>query len=360
MANRTAMRHQGRRAVLVGVDGSVSAQGALSWAAGEASYRHCPLRIVHAFSSPTIGNPTDMTFGGPLTDGVRSAAEWIVSEAENHARQLAPGIRITGELFVAGAAPTLLREARDAELVVVGSRGLGGFHGLLVGSVSAAVAAHSPCPVIVVRPRPDGRAFPPTPTGRIVVGVDGSDVSNAAIRFAFQEAARRHVSVTAVHAVRPQQPALLSHPCRRRDRPATVRRVTRSQASGRNRLADKGSARSSSSGADRGVGRRWAGRDRLGQVCRPHRTHARLSRPGRAAPLHLSSRRCPPPSSHNRQQHAFAPTEASTCRIPGSAGSQAPVMTRRWAWPVRLSLPQATRGRRRPSGLPRRVGTTCG
>jgi nucleotide-binding universal stress UspA family protein len=203
MANLTVVRNRGRRAVLVGVDGSVSAHGALSWAAGEASYRRCPLRIVHAFSSPLIGNPIDMTFVGPVNDDVRSAAEWIVSEAENHARQLAPGIRITGELFVAGAAPMLLREARDAELVVVGSRGLGGFHGLLVGSASAAVAAHAPCPVIVVRPRPDGRAFPATPTGRIVVGVDGSDVSTAAIRFALQEAARRHVGVTAVHAVIP-------------------------------------------------------------------------------------------------------------------------------------------------------------
>jgi len=203
MASRIVGRNQGRRAVLVGVDGSVSAQGALSWAAGEASYRHSSLRIVHAFSSPTTSSPVDMAFVGPVYEGVQSAAEWIVSEAEDYARRLAPGIRITGELFVASAAPMLLREARDAELVVVGSRGLGGFHGLLVGSVSAAVAAHAPCPVIVVRPRPDGSAFPATPTGRIVVGVDGSDVSTAAIRFAFQEAARRHVGVTAVHAVAP-------------------------------------------------------------------------------------------------------------------------------------------------------------
>lgn len=206
MANRTAVRNRGRRVVLVGIDGSMTAHGALSWAAGEASYRHCPLRIVHAFSSPTIGEPLDLTFVGPVYDGIQSAAEWIVSEAENYARQLAPSIRITSGLFVADAADTLLREARDAELVVLGTRGLGGVHGLRVGSVSATVTAHAPCPVIVVRPRPDGQAFPATPTGRIVVGVDGSEVSAATIRFAFQEAARRHVGVTAVHAVQARRP----------------------------------------------------------------------------------------------------------------------------------------------------------
>ncbi|MFI7066056.1 universal stress protein [Kribbella sp. NPDC050124] len=151
------------RPVVVGVDGSVSTRGALAWAAGEASYRHCSLRIVHAFNWPTIVNQLDAASAGPLNIGFHAAAEWIVSEAENLARHLAPGISVTGALFVAGAAPTLLREAREAALVVVGSRGLGGYRGLLVGSVSATVAAHAPCPVIVVRPRPDGASFPSMP-----------------------------------------------------------------------------------------------------------------------------------------------------------------------------------------------------
>jgi hypothetical protein len=60
MTKTTAGRYRGRRPVLVGVDGSVSAQGALAWAAAEASYRHCPLQIVHAFTLPTMGDPVDL------------------------------------------------------------------------------------------------------------------------------------------------------------------------------------------------------------------------------------------------------------------------------------------------------------
>ncbi|MEU4392130.1 universal stress protein [Kribbella sp. NPDC023855] len=210
MTKTAAVRNSGRPPVLVGVDGSVSARGALVWAAAAASSRRCPLRIVHTFSWPIIGNALDLSFSGEMTNGLQSAAEWVLAEAEAHARHVAPGIRISSELFVGGAAPTLLSQAQGAALVVVGSRGLGGFRGLLVGSVSAAVAAHAPCPVIVIHPQRDGTAFPTVPSGRVVVGVDGSEVSGAAIRFAFQEAARRRVGVTAVHAAMPvRQPSLV-------------------------------------------------------------------------------------------------------------------------------------------------------
>lgn len=203
MTKTTFVDGSGRRPVLVGVDGSVSAQAALSWAAAEASFRHCPLRIVHTFTWPMIGDPFGLNLAEPMHDGLRAAAGWILGEAENQARHAAPDIKVSAELFAAGAAPTLLSQARDADLVVVGSRGIGGFRGLLVGSVSATVAAHARCPVIVVHPHRDGRAFPATPSGRVVVGVDGSEVSAAAIRFAFQEAAHRRIGVTAVHAAMP-------------------------------------------------------------------------------------------------------------------------------------------------------------
>ena len=210
MTKTTAVDNRGRRPVLVGVDGSVSAQASLAWAAAEASYRRCPLRIVHTFTWPMIGDPFGLNLTEPINDGLRAAARWILSEAENQARQASPDIKVTAELFAAAAAPTLLSQARDAQLVVVGGRGIGGFRGLLVGSVSSTVAAHAPCPVIVVHPHRDGTAFPASPTGRIVVGVDGSEVSAAAIRFAFQEAARRRVAITAVHAAMPtrQHPSL--------------------------------------------------------------------------------------------------------------------------------------------------------
>ena len=183
---------------------------ALAWAATEASFRRCPLRIVHTFTSPVIADPFGLNLTEPMNDGLRAAAGWILADAENQVRQAAPDIRVTAELFAAAAAPTLLSQARHAQLIVVGSRGLGGFRGLLVGSVSSTVAAHAPCPVIVVHPHRDGTAFPVSPAGRVVVGVDGSEVSAAAIRFAFQEAARRRVAITVVHAAMPtrQHPSL--------------------------------------------------------------------------------------------------------------------------------------------------------
>ncbi|MEU4607335.1 universal stress protein [Kribbella sp. NPDC023972] len=203
MTKAKALNNRGRRAVLVGVDGSVSAQGALAWAAAEAASRHCALRIIHAFSWPMLGNPLDLTYVGDTDLGLESAAEWVLTEAQMHAREVAPNIRVSAGLFVGPAAPTLLNEAQNADLVVVGSRGVGGFRGLLVGSVSATVSAHAPCPVVVVRPHGHGTAFPASPIGRIVVGVDGSEISAAAIRFAFQQAVSRHTGITAVHAATP-------------------------------------------------------------------------------------------------------------------------------------------------------------
>ncbi|WP_410790603.1 universal stress protein [Kribbella sp. C-35] len=210
MTKTTPLDNHGRQPVMVGVDGSVSAQAALAWAVAEASYRRCPLHIVHAFTWPMIADPFGLSLTEPTNDGLRAAAGWILAEAKNQARQAAADISVTAELFAAAAAPTLLSQAQGAQLVVVGSRGLGGFRGLLTGSVSSTVAAHAPCPVIVVHPHRDGTAFPVSPTGRVVVGVDGSDVSAAAIRFAFQEAARRRVGITAVHAAAPtrQHPSL--------------------------------------------------------------------------------------------------------------------------------------------------------
>ena len=181
----------------------MSAQGALSWAAAEASSRQCPLHVVHAFSWPSIGNGLDMGFILDTNLGLQSAAEWIVADAEAQARGLAPDVKVMATLIVGPPAPTLLSEAQNADLVVVGGRGVGGFRGLLVGSVSATVAAHAPCPVVVVHPHAGGTAFPASPTGRIVVGMDGSATSAAAIRFAFQQAARRRIGITAVHAALP-------------------------------------------------------------------------------------------------------------------------------------------------------------
>lgn len=81
---------------------------------------------------------------------------------------------------------------------MLGSRGLGGFTGLVVGSIAVAVATHGHCPVVVVRGTDPQE--PPRQDGPVVVGVDGSPTSHEAVRFAFQAASRRNVPLVAVHA----------------------------------------------------------------------------------------------------------------------------------------------------------------
>ena len=194
--------HDEQAPIVVGVDGSTSAQDALDWAAAEASAMHRPLRIVHGFIWPLMRVPLGPSSIGPPDGGLRAVAERVLADAETRAQSVAPDVKVTSELVVGAATPALLGQAHDAELLVVGSRGLGGFTGLLVGSVGVAVAAHAPCPVVVVHPRPDDHLTPAA--GRIVVGTDGSELSASAIRFAFQAAARRKVGLTAVHAWTPR------------------------------------------------------------------------------------------------------------------------------------------------------------
>jgi len=110
----------------------------------EAVSRHCPLHIVHAFSWPVIGNALEMGFTVDTNLGLRSAAEWVLAEAAAQARELAPDIKVTTALIAGPATPTLLSEAQDADLVVVGGRGVGGFRGLLGGSGGGSIAAQAP------------------------------------------------------------------------------------------------------------------------------------------------------------------------------------------------------------------------
>ncbi|GHJ08855.1 hypothetical protein TPA0907_32220 [Micromonospora humidisoli] len=179
--------------VVVGVDGSRSALDAVGVAAREAVARNRPLRVVHAFIWPLFGVPLGPAPVGPPDGGLRNEAERIVTEAVAEAGKIAPELTVTGYLSDGAPTPVLLREARDAALVVLGTRGLGGFAGLLIGSVAVQVSARADCPVLVVRgePRADGP---------VLVGVDGSALSTEALGFAFAAAAQRDTGLLAVHA----------------------------------------------------------------------------------------------------------------------------------------------------------------
>ncbi|BCJ57113.1 universal stress protein [Micromonospora endophytica] len=179
--------------VVVGVDGSEIALHAVRAAAREAAFRHRPLRIVHAFIWPLMNVPLGPAPGAPGDGGLRNQAERCLAEAVAEAGKVAPEVPVTGAVIDGAATPVLLAEARDAALIVLGNRGLGGFAGLLLGSVAVQVSAHADCPVLVIRG--ESRA-----DGPVVVGVDGSELSQQAVRFAFEEAAWRGSDLVAVHA----------------------------------------------------------------------------------------------------------------------------------------------------------------
>jgi nucleotide-binding universal stress UspA family protein len=112
-----------------------------------------------------------------------------------------PELEIATAVIAGAPAGVLIEESKTANLVVVGSRGLGGFTGLLAGSVSAQVATHAKAPVIVIRPPADKTAVPELPnSGPVVVGADGSSGSAAAVAFAFEEAAARGGDLIAIYA----------------------------------------------------------------------------------------------------------------------------------------------------------------
>jgi nucleotide-binding universal stress UspA family protein len=180
-------------AVVVGVDGSDCSLQAVSLASRMAAERKRRLRVVHAFIWPQLRVPLGPAPGGPPEGGLAHQAERIVAEAVALATKTSPDLRISGEVIEGAATPVLLQETQDATLVVVGDRGLGGFTGLLVGSVAIQLAAHAPCPVVVARGDQERE-------GDVLVGVDGSPKGQDALAFAFEEASLRGVGVTALHA----------------------------------------------------------------------------------------------------------------------------------------------------------------
>ncbi len=138
--------------IVVGVDGSKTAARALAWALDEARARRAKVRIVSAWSVPVMMYPGAME-GAAVFDG---AADEILHEAVSDADVHGLTHPIECEAVAGGAASALIDAAKDATLVVVGSRGLSRARELILGSVSHQVVHHSPCPVVVIRAEPRG------------------------------------------------------------------------------------------------------------------------------------------------------------------------------------------------------------
>ena len=140
--------------IVVGIDGSETSQRALRWALEEGRLRHAAVEVVHTWHSPF--GPA-YPYGVPAFDPelYEKAARQVLDTALDE--EDTAGLPVPVERIVAlgGAASVIVETAKGADLVVVGSRGLGGFKGLLLGSVSHQVTHHAPCPVVVIPPAMD-------------------------------------------------------------------------------------------------------------------------------------------------------------------------------------------------------------
>lgn len=188
----------GQLGIVVGVDGSPTADAAIRWAAHSAAMRRTPLTVVHA-TAPVVGN----WFPTPLPAGViawqRELGREIVDSAMQIAKESAFGeLQIEGEALFTGTIPTLVELSNSAEMVVVGRRGRGAFARTVLGSVSMGLVHRAHCPVAVIHDEAPSTAS--NPRAPILVGVDGPRASESALALAFDEASRRRVELVALHA----------------------------------------------------------------------------------------------------------------------------------------------------------------
>lgn len=182
-------------AVVVGVDDSAGARAAAWWGADEAARRHAPLVLVHAYRLPATGGfPGYNPVPDDLLEQLRAAGDHVLHQIGGELADRHPQLPIVLSL-VHGRAEVALREASgQAQLTVVGNAPSSRVAGAVLGSVALAVTSSNPVPVAVVH------AGHRAADGPIVVGVDGSPLSEAAVAFAFDEAALRGVDLIAVHA----------------------------------------------------------------------------------------------------------------------------------------------------------------
>jgi nucleotide-binding universal stress UspA family protein len=189
------MRSGHRPDVLVGYDGSAEGERALRWGVQEARLRRRRLTICHAWDWPYPEPPIDPAMIGI----VQRMAEHVLDKGVRIAQRQAPGLEVDKRLVKGPVAGAILHEAVDTELIVIGVHGTGESTESPVGPAVFQVPAHALCPVVVHRStEPDRR--------RVVIGVDGSRPSDAALAFGFEEAALRGWEVQAIYGARKPPP----------------------------------------------------------------------------------------------------------------------------------------------------------
>lgn len=138
--------------IIVGIDGSARSRTALEWAIGEAAVRHTPLTVltvhqaVAGFYTSTVAYPGDEDLTNQARELAQKETDDVLGQVDEGSRPPSVTVRAASGL----PAEELLKAAADMDMIVVGSRGAGGFSRLLLGSVSTQVAHHAHCPVVVI------------------------------------------------------------------------------------------------------------------------------------------------------------------------------------------------------------------
>ncbi|NVN48341.1 universal stress protein [Mycolicibacterium hippocampi] len=184
--------------IVVGVDGSPQSDAAVEWAVRAAALRGVALVLVHALTDPSATAWLDVPLPEDYWESRRKTAEVLLDDATRIARGALPvtqSLTVDRALVTGSPRAVLVDMSEHADMVVVGCRGLRAIQRAVLGSVSAGLVHHARCPVAVVREAPseDLREAP------ILVGIDGSPVSERAVAIAFDEASRRGVDLVALH-----------------------------------------------------------------------------------------------------------------------------------------------------------------
>lgn len=183
--------------VVVAVDGSDASKNAVRWAANTAMKRGIPLRIASSYTVPQFLYAEGMVPPKELFDDLQAETLEKIEDARAIAHEVAPEIKIGHTVAEGSPIDMLLEMSKDVTMIVMGSRGMGGLSGMVMGSVSSSVVSHASCPVVVVRE--DNHVTEANKYGPVIVGVDGSEVSQKATEVAFAEAAARGAELIAVH-----------------------------------------------------------------------------------------------------------------------------------------------------------------
>ncbi|GGP06139.1 universal stress protein [Nonomuraea glycinis] len=187
------------RFVVVGVDGSKAAAGALDWAVDDAARRRLALRVVVVRQPWVAEHPHS-----GVHESHTEQCQRLLEAAADQARARAPGLGTTTAMVTGAVVERLRTESETADTVVIGSRGLGGFTGLVLGSAGLGLAGHTRCPLVIVR----GPVH--VNHGEVVVGFDGSSDTDAAVAYALEQAGARGARLHAVYG-RPY-PRTAPHP----------------------------------------------------------------------------------------------------------------------------------------------------